>query len=325
MRSFRAIRTLLVFVLLGAVATVLTSWAIHAVQFWRLRSAASAPYPVPPAFPWPHDPEVAEAWGGINTNPAPGEARIRPDARSRAQDFLDEDWMAQHGPTSPIDGDRLWRRHRSPSLPPLPPYPFPYAFFEVRPRGGGWGVLTSVVYFMEETVNGKRMMTGETMNVSRAGWPAPSMQHEAHWVQLIDRGSRPWLFDHYDSVHVTASPPRASLASGLELWRGSPHNPGWGLVPIEFGPADRFALPLLPIWPGFAINTGFYALLLFIAWRLPGVLRRAVRRRRGRCAACGYDRGGLDPGAACPECGEGAAMGNGQEAMGRRGRPTRRA
>ncbi len=318
MRRRRAIRTVVVYALLGAVATVLSSWAIHAVQFWRLSNAAAAPFPVPPAFPWPSDPEVADSWGGINTNPAPGEARIRPDAKSRAASFLDEIWMAHHGPKSPIDGDDLWRRNRSPSLPPLPAYPFPYAFFEVRPRGWGWGVLTSVVSLIEGTIGYNRSISGETMNVYRAGWPAPSMQHEAHWAQLVDRGPSPMYFDSYDSVHATASPPKASLASGLELWRATQHNTGFGLMPIEFEPTNRFALPLLPLWPGFLLNTIFHAILMFALIRTPRVVRRALRRRGGRCVGCGYDRDGLDGGAACPECGEKMAMGNGHWAMGKR-------
>lgn len=305
MRCRRAIRTLLVFVLLGALATVASSWAIHAVQFHRLRTATAPPYPVPPAFPWPRDPEVADLWGGINTNPAPGEPRIWPDSQSYAASFLSEDWMALHGPKSSIDGDRLWRRHRASSLPPLPTYPFPYAFFGVRPSGGGWSVLTSVVYFIEGDIGYNQHTSGETINIYRAGWPAPSMQHEAHWIQLVDRGPSPMYFDSYDSVRPTASPPEMSLASGLELWRVSQHATGFGLMPIEFEPTNRFALPLLPLWPGFAINTAFYALLLFIAWRTPGLIRRAVRRRRGRCVRCGYDRSGLDAGEACPECGTG--------------------
>jgi hypothetical protein len=35
----------------------------------------------------------------------------------------------------------------------------------------------------------------------------------------------------------------------------------------------------------------------------PGVVKRAVRRRRGLCVVCGYDRRGLDVGGVCPECG----------------------
>jgi len=56
-------------------------------------------------------------------------------------------------------------------------------------------------------------------------------------------------------------------------------------------------LPLRPIWPGFAVNTIFYATLLW----LPFVLRRLIRVRRGLCPACAYPRGESD---VCSECGK---------------------
>ena len=62
------------------------------------------------------------------------------------------------------------------------------------------------------------------------------------------------------------------------------------------------ALPLLPIWPGFAFNTLFYAAILWPLICGPFALRRVIRRKRGLCVACGYDlRGNLVAG--CPECG----------------------
>ena len=61
-------------------------------------------------------------------------------------------------------------------------------------------------------------------------------------------------------------------------------------------------LPLRPIWPGFAINTIFYAAILWLPIRSPFALRRHLRRKRGLCVGCGYDlRGDLARG--CPECG----------------------
>jgi hypothetical protein len=53
---------------------------------------------------------------------------------------------------------------------------------------------------------------------------------------------------------------------------------------------------VIPMWP-FAVVPGIGALLL---WR--GELPER-RRRLGLCAGCGYDRRGLEAGAACPECG----------------------
>jgi hypothetical protein len=68
-------------------------------------------------------------------------------------------------------------------------------------------------------------------------------------------------------------------------------------------------LPFDPIWPGFAVNTLFYAIILWLLIPGPFVLRRLIRVRRGRCPKCGYDLRGQPPevgaasGKGCPECG----------------------
>ena len=64
-------------------------------------------------------------------------------------------------------------------------------------------------------------------------------------------------------------------------------------------------LPVVPLWPGFAVNTLFYAIILWLLIPGPFVLRRVIRLKRGRCPKCGYDLRGQLPGAGsgCPECG----------------------
>ncbi len=63
-------------------------------------------------------------------------------------------------------------------------------------------------------------------------------------------------------------------------------------------------LPLNPIWLGFAINTVFYASILWLLTLVPFSARQMIRRKRGRCNKCGYDlRGDFTIG--CPECGWG--------------------
>ena len=62
------------------------------------------------------------------------------------------------------------------------------------------------------------------------------------------------------------------------------------------------ALPLQPIWPGFAINTLTYAAVLWLPFA-PFTIRRVIRRRRGRCIKCGYDLRHAEH-QACPECGQ---------------------
>jgi hypothetical protein len=67
---------------------------------------------------------------------------------------------------------------------------------------------------------------------------------------------------------------------------------------------EREYLPIQPIWPGFAINTIFYAAMLWLLWVAPGKIRRFIRIRGHRCPACGYQiapGGGIGP--VCSECG----------------------
>jgi hypothetical protein len=59
-------------------------------------------------------------------------------------------------------------------------------------------------------------------------------------------------------------------------------------------------IPLEPIWPGFAINTIFYAAILALLLYAPRKVRRFVRVRRGRCPACAYPVGSSP---VCTECG----------------------
>ena len=107
---------------------------------------------------------------------------------------------------------------------------------------------------------------GVNAHLSRAGWPVLTFK-ALHWEDPdagVDEGGWDW--------HIT-------LDTGVEV-----------------------TLPLRPIWPGFATNTVFYAAVLSLLWSSPFVVRRLIRRKRGRCIKCGYDLRG-DFSAGCPECG----------------------
>jgi len=67
-------------------------------------------------------------------------------------------------------------------------------------------------------------------------------------------------------------------------------------------------LPLTPIWPGFAINTLFYAAILWLMVAAPFALRRRRRVKRGLCPACAYPVGTSD---VCTECGRELRLGAG--------------
>ena len=77
-------------------------------------------------------------------------------------------------------------------------------------------------------------------------------------------------------------------------------------IPLENGPAfvlagdEHRALPLRPIWPGFAINTILYASILWVMFFTPGKVRRTIRRKRGLCRGCAYPVGASP---VCTECG----------------------
>jgi hypothetical protein len=60
-------------------------------------------------------------------------------------------------------------------------------------------------------------------------------------------------------------------------------------------------VPIGMLWPGFAINTVFYAAILWLLFAAPGRIRRFIRIKRGRCGACGYPVGASP---VCTECGK---------------------
>ncbi len=87
----------------------------------------------------------------------------------------------------------------------------------------------------------------------------------------------------------------------LPTWRAGVSS---GLLGGVLMPDRR--LPLNPIWTGFIFNSIFYSAVFAIPYlvTIPTALRRASRRRRGRCANCNYNRRGLPPDMLiCPECG----------------------
>jgi len=76
---------------------------------------------------------------------------------------------------------------------------------------------------------------------------------------------------------------------------------GISLSYAPYTPDDVYdSLPLIPLWPGFAINTLVYAGVLWMLCCGPFALRRMIRRRRGQCARCAYPIG-QSP--VCTECG----------------------
>lgn len=77
-----------------------------------------------------------------------------------------------------------------------------------------------------------------------------------------------------------------------------------GIGDIRTVRGDIRPMPIRSLWPGFALNTLFYAGIAWGLWQLPLALRRRKRNKKGLCVRCGYDLKGIAAGAACPECGD---------------------
>ena len=86
-----------------------------------------------------------------------------------------------------------------------------------------------------------------------------------------------------------------------EWWPAGPES----AIEVQLTSGYQIVVPLRPIWPGFAINTIFYAVILCLLAFGPFAVRRFVRNKHGRCIKCGYDLGHADH-RACPECGAAA-------------------
>ena len=123
------------------------------------------------------------------------------------------------------------------------------------------------------------------LHVHRAGWPMPAFEGRANNPkrgkagQIIDAS----YFAAFPLPTKKTAPGTAAVSDPM-IWRS-------GRV-----------LPVLPIWPGFAINTALYALAAMTIHGLWLIARRWIRRMRGRCLACAYDLR-RDYSHGCPECG----------------------
>ena len=119
------------------------------------------------------------------------------------------------------------------------------------------------------------------IDIADAGWPCWSLESEA-WLDMVlhRRPSR------HEETRRDGQPEHTLWLTGIPVsTNGSRFMADWRRLPIR------------PRWPGFAVNTLFYAAILW----LPFVLRRWLRVRRGQCPKCAYPMGEA---AVCTECGK---------------------
>ncbi len=180
---------------------------------------------------------------------------------------------AAEGFTFPRDqAERLFIRY-APDFTPIPA--------DIRGmREFHWGLSSVVV--MAPPATRVLLLTSHrgttAIREARTGWPARSMCSALRIPTLAATTSGP-----------TVEPRCAIETPPLLEWLGIT--------------AGRH-LPKAIIWPGFAINTVFYAAILWALFAAPFALRRRLRIKHGLCPACGYDlRGRSTTSDVCTECG----------------------
>ena len=149
------------------------------------------------------------------------------------------------------------------------PSTWPSAFSESRGTAIGVTMLSVNGGFVGD-VGTRRCM----IEVWEFGWPFRCLDWESRKVvsgsNMMDAG---WLTDENSVLEW-------SYRHGITHPWLKPT-----LMPYPWVPR----LPLRPMPLGFVTDAVFYASPLFAATRAPNAMRSGIRRRRGRCSACGYD------------------------------------
>jgi hypothetical protein len=123
-----------------------------------------------------------------------------------------------------------------------------------------------------------------------AGFRSSSAWHQYDLVQIgnnnlnVAKASTGWPCLSLYSVYVTDGNGFRSLGG---TWQAAGELNWW--------------LPCWVHWPGFAINTAVYGVILWLLYAVPLALRRRRRIKHGLCPACAYPVGDSE---VCTECGQ---------------------
>lgn len=137
-------------------------------------------------------------------------------------------------------------------------------------------------------------------SVERFGWSRVTLHGDEGGIFRISPSGQIRISGQMQDVHLalylTAGLPMRSLHG--QSWSGT------GITIQQSGfitTGSQDWLPYVPIWPGFAVNSLFYAAVLWLLIPGPFVLRRFIRVKRGLCPKCAYPMAESD---ICSECGK---------------------
>src|SRR5262245_28275407 len=127
------------------------------------------------------------------------------------------------------------------------------------------------------------------LDVYECGWPWRCLTHHLMYPVGASMAGYP-----ASSPLDAADPFLARADAEGKLYRG---------IVIRRSSGHPMRLPVVTLWPGFAINTIFYATIVGMLFAAPGQVcrfRRWWRIKRGLCPACAYPVGASP---ICTECG----------------------
>lgn len=141
-------------------------------------------------------------------------------------------------------------------------------------------------------------------NWSQVDYSNPAQEYHEHWVYFIE-DARGWPLLSMSSFTAMGVDPLGEkllfeTSGGFSVPDSLRSQPLYEDIEEEW--FNRPIIPLSPIWPGFAINTIIYAVIVWILWSSMFATRNFMRNKRGLCIKCGYDLRGTEH-EVCPECG----------------------
>ena len=154
-----------------------------------------------------------------------------------------------------------------------------------------FGLIDSMYSGKVEEPAGRTSYHYQYARRTRCGWPFLALDGgRGSTIEFVAAMGKNWFTDFFYINALSGDEPAGLL---------------FGNRPADLGELEY--LPLRPIWPGFAVNTIFYATFLWLLICGHFALRRFVRVKRGLCPKCAYPMG---ESAVCSECGRGLPGGN---------------